>query len=109
MFSKINDDNCDSCFSGFDSGITHAKWRELHDKKLECLYDYRERPRRQDSECHYKLFSENGAFYAVKYDVFKKVKDFVGKNPCIYLTDINFDVDEPSDFELAEQMLKNQN
>lgn len=97
---------CDSCFSGFDMWYTHAKWRENHDGKLEALYDYRNRPRRQDIECHYKLFSENGAFYAVKYDVFKKVKDFVGENPCIFLTDINFDIDEPEDFEQAEQILK---
>jgi CMP-N,N'-diacetyllegionaminic acid synthase len=110
MFSKIDSDkDCDSCFSGFDLGNTHAKWKEHHDGKLEGLYDYRNRPRRQEIECHYKLFSENGAFYAVRYDVFRKVKDFVGENPCVYLTNISFDVDEPSDFELAEKMLTEQN
>lgn len=114
MFAKMQNvksgeiSNCDSCFSGFDFGNTHGKWKELHDGKLEGLYDYRERPRRQEEECHYKLFCENGAFYAVKYDVFKKVKDFVGENPCIYLTDVRFDVDEPSDFELAEKIMKDQ-
>lgn len=105
MFSKPE---CDSCFSGFDLGNTHAKWRGLYSEKLEALYDYRSRPRRQDVECHYKMFSENGAFYAVKYDVFRKVKDFVGENPCIFLTDVNFDIDEPQDIERAEQMLKEQ-
>lgn len=105
MFSKKS---CDSCFSGFSMSSTHAKWKEHHDGKLEALYDYRERPRRQDEDCHYNMFCENGAFYAVKYDVFRKVKDFIGENPCIYLTDMNFDVDEPSDFERAEQVLKEQ-
>lgn len=106
MFSKKD---CDSCFSGVSMWYTHGRWRELHGGKLESLYDYRDRPRRQDVECHYKLYSENGAFYAVKYDIFKKVEDFIGENPCIYLTNINFDIDEPRDFERAEKMLREQN
>lgn len=105
MFSKPE---CDSCFSGFDMWYTHAKWRELHDGKLEALYDYHSRPRRQDVDCHYKMFSENGAFYAITYDAFRKYNDFVGENPCIFLTDLKFDIDEPNDFEKAEQMLKQQ-
>lgn len=111
MFEKIKSGEmggCDSCFSGFDAGNTHSKWKELHNGRLEGLYDYRQRPRRQETECHYKLFCENGAFYAVKYDIFRKVKDFIGENPCIYLTDLCFDVDEPSDFELAEKMIEEQ-
>lgn len=96
---------CDSCFSGFDLGVTHSKWRELHNGKLEAIYDYRTRPRRQDVDEHYKMYTENGAFYALKYDVFKKVKDFIGENPCIYLSEFCFDIDEPSDFELAENMI----
>jgi CMP-N-acetylneuraminic acid synthetase len=106
MFSKKD---CDSCFSGFLFCLTHGKWRELHDGRVEALYDYRNRPRRQDVECHYNSFSENGAFYAAEYEVFKKVEDFIGENPCVYLTDLTFDVDEPSDFERAEQMLIEQN
>lgn len=106
MFSKPQ---CDSCFSAFQVGLTHGYWKEHHDGKLEGLYDYRNRPRRQEENCHYKLFCENGAFYAVKYEVFKKVKDFIGENPCHYLTNINFDIDEPTDFEKAEKMLLEQN
>lgn len=96
----------DSCFSGFTNGITHAAWRENHDGSLEALYDYRTRPRRQDIHRHYPMFRENGAFYACQYEVFKKVQDFIGENPCIYLTDLNFDVDEPEDFERAEKMIQ---
>lgn len=102
----FNQKECDSCFSGFHVGLTHGRWKELHNGSFEALYDYRNRPRRQDSECHHNLLCENGAFYAVKYDTFKKVKDFIGENPCIFLSDINFDVDEPSDFEHAEEVLK---
>lgn len=100
--------DCDSCFTAFQYGVTHAKWKELQDGSLEPLYDYRERPRRQDVDKHYNLFCENGAFYAIKYDVFKKVKDFVGEKPCVYLTDIRVDVDEPKDIAIAEQMINAQ-
>lgn len=106
MFSKPE---YDSCFSVFQVGLTHGYWKEHHDGTLEGLYDYRNRPRRQEEDCHYKLFCENGAFYAVKYDVFKKVKDFIGEKPCHYLTNINFDIDEPTDFEKAEKMLIQKN
>lgn len=102
MFSNPD---CDSCFSAFRVGFTHGYWREAPSGKPEALYDYRNRPRRQDIDKHLNLFCENGAFYAVKHDVFLKVKDFVGENPCIYLTNINFDVDEPSDFARAEKIL----
>lgn len=101
--------HCDSCFSGIAQWYTHAKWRELHDGKLEALYDYRTRPRRQDVQEHYKMYSENGAFYTVKYDIFKKVKDFIGENPCIYLSDFNFDIDEEEDFKRAEDIMKERN
>lgn len=106
MFTKID---CDSCFSACHKGFTHGNWRGLFDDKIEALYDYRDRPRRQDSERHYNLYCENGAFYAAKYEAFLKVKDFIGERPCIYLSDINFDVDEPHDFEHAEQVIKEQN
>lgn len=105
----LSNPDCDSCFTGFDMWYTHARWRELHSGKLEALYDYHLRPRRQDTEQHYKMFSENGAFYAIKYDAFKKYKDFVGENPCVYLTNLDFDVDEPHDFEHAEELIKAQN
>jgi CMP-N,N'-diacetyllegionaminic acid synthase len=105
MFSHKD---CDSCFSGFLVGNTHAKWKELHDGSLEALYDYHLRPRRQEAENHYNLLSENGAFYAIKYDVFKKIQDFVGEKPCIFLSDMNFDIDEPKDFERAEEILTEQ-
>lgn len=101
--------HCDSCFSGFYVGISHAMWKENHDGKLEALYDYRNRPRRQDIDCHYNMFCENGAFYAVKYDVFRRIGDFIGENPCFYDSDIRFDVDEPKDFEIAEKILAEQN
>ena len=97
----------DSCFSAYSIGYTHAKWRILHDKKLEGLYDYRIRPRRQETEQHYKMICENGAFYALPWDTLKKVKDFIGYNPSAYITPRVIDIDTIEDFKKVEEMLKN--
>ncbi len=97
----------DSCFSVFEMGITHAKWRVLHNNKLEALYDYRNRPRRQDTNEHYKLLCENGAFYALKWDTMKQVKDFIGYNPAPYIVKGMIDIDTIEDFNKVEQILKN--
>jgi len=96
----------DSCFSGFDIGYTHSKWKILHDNKLECLYDYRTRPRRQEVDEHYQMVQENGAFYILPTETLKKVKDFIGYNPAIYITDKMIDIDTIEDFEKVEEIVK---
>jgi len=102
----LSKSDCDSCFSGVFRGVSHGLWKEYHDGRFEALYDYLDRPRRQDVHRHYNLVCENGAFYVIGYEMFKIMEDFIGKNPCVYMSDINFDVDEPSDFEHAERMIE---
>ncbi len=99
----------DSCFSAFDSGYTHAKWRILHDGKLEGLYDYRIRPRRQETEQHYKMITENGAFYALETETMLKANDFIGFNPIAYVTPRVIDIDTIEDFKKVEEILKGEN
>ena len=96
----------DSCFSAYSENYTHAKWRILHNNKLEALYDFRIRPRRQETEQHYKMISENGAFYALKWDTLKEVKDFIGYNPTAYITPRVIDIDTIEDFQKVEECLK---
>ena len=97
----------DSCFSAFSQGYTHAKWRILHNDKLESLYDFRIRPRRQETEQHYKMICENGAFYALPWETLKEVKDFIGYNPTAYITPKVIDIDTIEDFKKVEECLKN--
>ena len=106
-YFKKQKEGFDSCFSAFSIGYTHAKWRILHDNKLEGLYDYRIRPRRQEEEQHYKMICENGAFYALPWDTLKEVKDFIGYNPTAYITPRVIDIDTIEDFKKVEEMLKN--
>ena len=99
----------DSCIGMFKIGTTHSKWRVLHNKKLECLYDYRIRPRRQEVEQHYTMLQENGAFYALPTKTMKEVKDFIGYNPTPYITPKIIDIDTVDDFKKVEEILKNKN
>lgn len=97
--------NCDSVFAAIEYGVTHATWRMTPDEshKMECLYDYRNRPRRQDTHLHYKMFVETGSIYIVKTDVMLKVKDFIGENPKVYKDPTFLDIDTEADFEKAQK------
>lgn len=99
----------DSCFSAFSLGTTHAKWKIEHDGKVTGLYDYRTRPRRQDTNEHYKMVCENGAFYALKYKTMLEVKDFIGYNPAVYITKRVVDIDTEEDILCIEKQLMTKN
>ena len=103
-FEKLKE-GYDSCFSAFSIGYTHAKWRILHNNKLESLYDFRIRPRRQETEQHYPMICENGAFYALPWDTLKEVKDFIGYNPTAYITPRVIDIDTLEDFKKVEEII----
>ncbi len=107
-FFKKQKEGYDSCFSAFSIGYTHAKWRILHDNKLESLYDFRIRPRRQETEQHYPMICENGAFYVLPWNTLKEVKDFIGYNPCVYITPRVIDIDTSEDFKHVEEILNAQ-
>ncbi len=99
----------DSCFSAYSSGLTHAKWRITPDNKYEGLYDYRNRPRRQDADKHYKMISENGAFYALETKTMLKANDFIGFNPIAFVTEKVIDIDTIEDFKKVENELLKRN
>lgn len=95
----------DSCFSGYRAGKTHALWKKCHNTSVQALYDFRKRPRRQDEAEHYDLICENGAFYALSYEKFLQYEDFIGHNPCVYLTEKVIDIDVEHDLKLIEEEL----
>lgn len=94
----INCEN-DSIFSAFYRGHTMPLWKKCHNGEMQCLYDYHLRPRSQEPELNESVYSEDGAFYAIKTDAFKKYKDFIGGNPCIYKVEPHIDIDTNKDFE----------
>lgn len=114
IFFENEKNGCDSVFAVKPAGLTHALWRKVPEcyrtdadsSEYECLYDYRHRPRRQDSDKHYPMFCETGATYIIKTDVMKEVKDFIGKKPEVYTKGFCLDIDTANDFERAAKVIE---
>jgi len=102
----LSDDKYDSFFTGFFKSYTMATWVKGKDGEIKALYDYHTRPRWQDVEVNDKLFGEDGGFYAITYEAFKKHNDFIGSNPYIYEVKKTVDIDTGIDFEKAELIMK---
>ena len=107
LFFKSEPDGCDSVFAGKMLGTTHALWRQNPDtKEYDCMYDYRHRPRRQDTDRHFPLLRETGATYIIKTEVMKEVKDFIGKKPRVYFDGTCLDIDTLQDFDRAAELIE---
>lgn len=105
-FDLFFNNDCDSVFAAKPIGTTHSMWRKNpKTKELECLFDYRNRPRRQEEYLHYPLYKETGSVYIIKTDVMREVYDFIGKNPLVYISD-SVDIDTSEDFEKISQIMK---
>jgi CMP-N,N'-diacetyllegionaminic acid synthase len=103
----INSDK-DSIFTGQRVCKSMPLWKKGFDGNNKSLYDYHFRPRHQEPELMEDIFAENGAFYAIKIDAFKKIGDFLGENVEIFETERYVDIDSPEDFALAEKMMLEQ-
>ena len=105
-FEIFLNNDCDSVFAAENIGTTHSKWRQNpKTKEFECLFDYRNRPRRQDEQEHYPMFTETGSIYIIKTDVMYEINDFIGKKPMVYLSKYN-DIDTFEDFETASKIIE---
>ena len=96
------DNNYDSVFSVTKN--RHFVWREDKDH-LTALFDYKNRPRRQDRNPEY---IENGSIYAFRRGIFKTEKNRICGKRGIYVMpyEYSFEIDEPFDFWLCEQIIK---
>jgi len=101
----INSDK-DSVFTGHRCGRSMPLWKQKIDGSLEALYDYHLRPRRQEAHLMEPIFCENGAFYAIRYDAFMKIKDFLGNNVGFFEMEHQVDIDTTEDFTTVEEILK---
>lgn len=95
----------DSIFTAFWATRAMPLWRKNHDGSMTALYDYHLRPRRQEKHLIEDVFCEDGALYAIKYDAFEKIHDFIGNTPKIYPIERHIDIDELEDFQKVEQAL----
>ncbi len=105
-FKLFLDNDCDSVFAAKNIGTTHSMWRQYpQSNRFECLFDYRHRPRRQEEDLHYPLYKETGSIYIIKTEVMRKVYDFIGEKPLIYVSEA-LDIDTLEDFEKIAAIIK---
>lgn len=101
VLSKIEEEQ-------FDSALTVVENKRFTwTKEGESVnYDYLHRPRRQDYE---GMLVENGAFYAVKKEIYLQTKNRLGgKIGIVKMSeDSLYEIDEPSDWDIIEILLKN--
>jgi CMP-N-acetylneuraminic acid synthetase len=91
---------------GYDSMLTGVSFRKFYWTKdgKPLNYDYLKRPRRQDWD---GTITENGAFYITKREILDKYKNRLGGKIGVYemSEDKAIDIDEPSDWESASEIL----
>lgn len=92
----------------FDSALTVVETKRFiwSDEGESLNYDYSNRPRRQDFN---GLLIENGAVYATTRENLKKTKNRLGNRIAVVKMpeDSLVEIDEPSDFIIIEELLKN--
>ena len=54
---------------------------------------------------HYPLYKETGSIYIIKTEVMRKVYDFIGEKPLIYVSEA-LDIDTLEDFEKIAAIMK---
>jgi len=102
---KLINSHNDSVFSAFYKMRTMPLWKKHHDSSVSSLYDYHLRPRSQEPQLNEKIFSEDGAFYAIKIDALKQYRDFIGENPALLEVKRHIDIDTEDDFNQVEKQL----
>lgn len=93
----------------YDSLLTGVLYKKFYwtPNGVPLNYDYTRRPRRQEFE---GVVNENGAFYLTKKEILEKHKNRLGGKIGIYVMpeEKAIDIDEPGDWDLAEQILLKQ-
>lgn len=83
-------------------------WKKKGEYFIPVNYDPRQRPRRQD---HEGILVENGAFYFTSKESLLSYQNRLSGNILAYemLPETYFEIDEPTDWKIVEELLKNKN
>jgi len=96
----------------YDSMLTlspiHPLTWKIDNKKTECMYDYSNRPRRQDFKEKDLIYDENGSVYIFTNKIFIEKNNRLGGKigHYIFKEEYGRQIDTPLDFELLETIGK---
>tara|TARA_B000000475_G_C15999501_1_gene448367 strand:+ start:1374 stop:2072 length:699 start_codon:yes stop_codon:yes gene_type:complete len=105
IINKFNNNQYDSMLT--ISPIHPLTWK-ISNKKPECMYDYLNRPRRQDFKNEDLIYDENGSVYIFKHNTFMKELNRLGGKIGIFIFSEEYgkQIDTPLDFDLLETIGK---
>ena len=105
LLEKFIDQNYDSLLTL--SPIHPLTWK-INNDNIECMYDYLNRPRRQDIEPKDYIYDENGSVYVFSVDNFKKTNNRLGGKIgyFIFPEDYGKQIDTQLDFNILESISK---
>jgi N-acylneuraminate cytidylyltransferase len=81
-------------------------WKHPHTP--EALYDYKNRPRRQDIRPEDRWYRENGSIYLTKTDILLKNNNRLGGKLAMYIMDEieSWEIDSEVDFLIVEELMR---
>jgi len=100
---KIENEDVDSLFSVVEAEI--FLWTDLNNPRS--LYDFKNRPRRQDIKESELIYRENGSIYITKTGIFEQLNNRLTERSAALLmsTEEGVDIDTYIDWEIAECIL----
>ena len=103
ILKKFIDKNYDSLLTL--SPVHPLTWK-LNENGIECMYDYLNRPRRQDIKFKDYIYDENGSVYVFSLEIFEKKYNRLGGNIGYILFEEEYgkQIDTPLDFKLLESI-----